>query len=113
MPTIWSPEHHCPLTFSEAGSSCISLCNWCGERKSARNSFGFTLTSKHINTHFLENRFCRDCFEVYRIYRPSDEELQLRIHQRYTRTADVAVSEVLPVCLKDIVNGFVGKYPSV
>jgi hypothetical protein len=113
MPTIWSPYNNCPLTFYNPGPLRMSLCHWCGEQKISRRSYFLTPASKHLDRTLLNDHFCNDCFDVYRIYRPSDEELQLRIHQRYIKTADDAVSEALPVCLKDIVKDFIGKYPEI
>jgi hypothetical protein len=50
-----------------------------------RNPHGYNAINSNMSYDWLQFRFCGECYDTYRIRRPSSEEIQHAIHKRTLR----------------------------
>lgn len=110
--TLYLPYNRIPLFFNSTSPYRYGFCMFCNYSRMIRNSYeiaGPKLKNVKYNEYF-NYKFCETCFDKYRIIRPSDEELLLRLHIIMLRKINKKINKHLPMCLSLLVSEFI-KYP--
>ena len=110
--TLCLPYYHTPLFFNTTSPHYYGICIFCNYSRMIRNSHkiaGPKLKNVKYN-EFRNYQFCDICFDKYRIIRPSDEELLLRLHIMMLHKINKKINKHLPMCLSLLVSEFI-KYP--
>ena len=110
--TLYFPIDETPLFLNSLSPEHYGICSCCSYMTITRNCHMFigpTLDNVRYSEYVRYN-FCRTCFNKYRIIRPSEEELYLRIHKLNLRKILTLLNMYLCKELSMLICAFV-KYP--
>lgn len=83
MSIIYSTSDHMPVWLISTSPPLIGMCVYCHNiTNDTRSPFGYNVINTNMQHSWIKFRFCSRCYDIYRIYRPTSDELNHYIHKK-------------------------------
>ena len=109
---LYSPIYEKPLFTNSTSPYRYGMCSFCNNSNKIRN-LHYMIGPKLKNVDYVSyptHTFCIECCDKYRNFRPSADELQLRIYKITLCKIIIYINIHLPECLSLLICKFI-KYP--
>ena len=113
---IYSTIDQMPIYFTmTAPRSRPIMCKWCYQTKNCIGVFDIPMCiEEHLLKHYLTYTFCLDCYDIYNVFKPSEDELILHIHERFLRKVFDNMSVLhMPNCIRSVIMGYLANRPMI